>query len=311
MLDGEKVKLSPLQTEVDLPKCIVCGGFLRPRFNGLVASETGELFSVYFCPRCLFGQTVPQPSSLSVYYGEYQGGPSTDFCTKRRLRFVQSVVRHSDNEVLLDIGCGDGHFLKAASKRGWKVAGTDLNPQAAAAAGLEVSSSLSGVERLAPFRCITLWHSLEHLRNPRESLLELVRLLSPCGALIVAVPNAQGWQARLFGPNWIHLDVPRHLFHFGPSALKRLLGGAGLEVIRTWHHEFEYDVFGWSVSVINSMRSRKFGPLTSRMEKLTPRTAMDLAILMAFSVMAIPPVVVGTLAGYGGTLVMAARKRQP
>lgn len=301
---------SPSEAESDLRKCILCGGLQQLQFKALAAEETGELFSVYSCSLCLLGQTVPQPSDLSLYYSNYQGGPSTDFCTKRRLRFVQSVVKKmSENVVLLDIGCGDGHFLKAASKQGWRVAGTELNPEAALAAGIEVSSSLSGIEHLAPFGCITLWHSLEHLRNPMDNLFELAPLLSPGGTVIVAVPNAQGWQARLFGRNWLHLDVPRHLFHFGPNTLKRLLVGAGLEVIRTWHHEFEYDLFGWSVSAINSVRKRKFGPLTSRMEKLTPQAALDLGILMAFSIMAIPPVLIGSLARRGGTLVMAARKR--
>ena len=43
-------------------------------------------------------------------------------------------------------------------------------------------------------------------------------LLAPHGLLLIAVPNAAGWQARLFGPRWLHRDVPRHLFHFNPHS---------------------------------------------------------------------------------------------
>jgi SAM-dependent methyltransferase len=290
-------------------KCTLCGEIARPQFEALAAEETGNLFSVLTCPVCFLGHTIPQPEDLASYYTNYQGGPSTDFCTKRRLGFVRAALRNvPDGGTLLDVGCGDGHFLKAARKLGWKVAGTELNPEPARAAGLEVSSSLIDLKHLAPVDCITLWHSLEHLRNPLSSISELVTFLKPGGTVVAAVPNAQGWQARFFGPKWLHLDIPRHLFHFGPASLKRLLEGAGLIVKRTWHQEFEYDLFGWSISTINSIRKKKFGPLTSQRQKLTPRAAADLGLLMAFSCLAVPLVAAGSITGCGGTVVMAAQK---
>jgi SAM-dependent methyltransferase len=289
--------------------CNLCGEIVRLRFEAPAAGENGERFSVVACPVCFLGQTIPQPEDLAPYYTNYQGGPSTDFCTKRRLGFVRAALGNvPDGGTLLDVGCGEGHFLKAARKLGWKVAGTELNPEPARAAGLEVSSSLGGLEHLAPFDCITLWHSLEHLRNPVDSISELRSLLRSGGTLVAAVPNAQGWQARVFGPKWLHLDIPRHLFHFGPATLKRLLEGAGLIVRQTWHQEFEYDLFGWSISAINSMRKRKFGPLTSQRQKLTPGAAMDLGLLMTLSCLAMPLVAAGSVTGRGGTVVMAAQK---
>ncbi len=54
-------------------------------------------------------------------------------------------------------------------------------------------------------------------------LEDIRRLLSANGALIIAVPNAGGLQARIFGPQWFHLDVPRHLYHFTRSVTTRIV----------------------------------------------------------------------------------------
>jgi len=153
---------------------------------------------------------------------------------------------------LLDVGCGDGTFLLAARAAGWSVAGTEMNTAPARQAGLDVYAAISDVRSLAPFDSITLWHTFEHLTDPRATLGEIRGLLSPKGVLIIAVPNAGGLQARAFGAKWFHLDVPRHLYHFTRPSLANLLRSEGFIPFREWHQEFEYDLLGWSQSALNS-----------------------------------------------------------
>ena len=52
----------------------------------------------------------------------------------------------------------------------------------------------------------------------------------PGDSLIVSLPNFASTQARRFGTDWFHLDLPRHRSHFTPPGLERLLERTGFAV---------------------------------------------------------------------------------
>ena len=182
----------------------------------------------------------------------------------------------------------------------------------AGAPGLEIWGSIDDLKARAPFGCITLWHSLEHLREPAEALAELARMLVPGGIFVAAVPDSGGWQARIFGRHWLHLDVPRHLHHFTYGSLREALGQAGLKVSRVWHHEVEYDWFGWIQSALNCVMPEPnilFDALTRRPRRVSRRlVAVNAALAPLLALPALPLTVVSTWSGRGGTIIMAARR---
>jgi SAM-dependent methyltransferase len=296
--------------------CELCGVRLLPRFLTATDPISLERFDVLACPGCGLGATYPKPQDLSPYYGERYYGErhwiTTAYCTWRRLRVIRLTLGRDCQPSILDVGCGDGTFLHAARAKGWRVAGTELRGAAGASSGeIRVWSSLA--EITMRFDCVTAWHVLEHLPHPLESVLEMKCLLAPDGALLLAVPDCGGWQARLSGRFWFHLDVPRHLFHFDLASLRLLLETAGFQVVQIWHHELEYDLFGWIQSALNALLQVPnvlFDSLTGR----TPRGGR-LRILWSlfFAILAFPAAflltVVSTLVGRGGTLIVAARPR--
>jgi len=75
--------------------------------------------------------------------------------------------------------------------------------------------------------------------------------------MIVAVPNFSSWQARLFGPSWFHLDVPRHRHHFSPTSLAAAFEKVGLRVVRTRFVSPEHDPYGWVQSALNRLGFRQ------------------------------------------------------
>lgn len=275
---------------------------------------TGDVFSILRCTECGIEQTLPALADLGPYYADYYGGRhgfTERHCVHRRLRWTNSFKK-GQHPRLLDIGCGEGTFLLAARATGWQVAGTEMNPGPARAHGLDVRSSLEEVGTLAPFDCITLWHSLEHMRDPRIAIAKAHQLLPLGGALLIAVPDARGWQARLFGRNWLHRDVPRHLYHFSESSIRGLLERESFSVVRAWHQEFEYDLLGWSQSALNALSRTPnvfFGALTGRKPKVSRLvTWMNVFGGIVFSGIALPLVPLSALARKGGTLVLAAEK---
>jgi len=91
---------------------------------------------------------------------------------------------------------------------------------------------------------ITMYHVLEHLHNPREALSKAYQLLKSGGLLVVAVPNLDSLQARIFRQRWYHLDAPRHLYHFTPRTLEMLLHEAGFKIVEIRWFSVGYDWAG-------------------------------------------------------------------
>ena len=295
-------------------KCIVCGGALEAHFPEVRDPLTGETFSVVSCTQCNLGQTTPQPDDLGRYYGpRYYGnrhGLTLRHCISRRLGFINAALPDGEGRRLLDIGCADGSFLLEARQAGWDVTGTELDPLTARQAGLDVRGEISELREGAPFDCITMWHTLEHMRDIPRMLTNVAGLLKPEGRLIIAVPDFGGMQAQLFGPKWLHVDVPRHLYHFTAGSLRHALANAGFSVQRTWHQEFEYDLLGWSQSALNYLMSEPnvfFDALTGKQGKTGGFARLCACLLGALlTLLSLPALALGTLLGRGGSLIVVA-----
>jgi len=140
-------------------------------------------------------------------------------------RSVRDLALPGKNAKLLDIGCGSGDFLRAASSLGWDTQGIDPDPEAVAAArktGLTVRQG--GFPRTGfpdgQFDAVTLSHVIEHVHDPIVALREVHRILKPGGRIWIATPNIDGAGHRLFGRHWRGLEPPRHLVMFNSSSLR-------------------------------------------------------------------------------------------
>jgi SAM-dependent methyltransferase len=112
---------------------------------------------------------------------------------------------------------------------GWEVYGVEINEFAACVAREQhwLDVRVGTLEQAAfPdefFDAVTLWDVLEHLHDPVASLREIRRILKLDGVLVIRVPNANSWDAALFGRYWAGLEPPRHLYVFTPNTLGALL----------------------------------------------------------------------------------------
>jgi len=230
------------------------------------------------------------------------------------MRVVGQAFHPGKPGKILDLGCGDGSFLTAAKRRGWNVFGTELNPSELLDSTITVYETTEAAREESPFDCITMWHSLEHFPDPVVALRDLRQMLTPNGILMIAVPNANGAQARLFGRYWLAGDVPRHLQHFSEASLLETAKRNGFALKRMWHHEAEYDVFGWMQSALNMMFKEPnmlFELLTGRPVALGGRgKALQFALGALLFPLAFGATVVTTWAGSGGTLLACFRNAE-
>ena len=140
--------------------------------------------------------------------------------------------KHGRDSTLLDLGFGDGSFLRLARSCGWDVVGLDMDAVAvknAETSGLNVHQG--GVEyfdgKANLFDVITLSHVIEHVFNPTEVLKACNRLLKPNGQIWVETPNIESLGYKFFKRNWISLDSPRHLVLFNRKSLSLIFLNAG------------------------------------------------------------------------------------
>lgn len=229
-----------------------------------------EFFTIWHCHQCTgrFTQAVPDEKSIEPFYQaeEYISHTETSaglinslyhrvrkITLKMKWRLIESVSPIRKGH-LLDYGAGTGSFAAAMAAKGWKV--TALEPDGKAREtgrqkyGMEIlPSSAIGEQAIQSVDIISLWHVLEHLHPLQERLADFHRILSTGGRLVIAVPNYTSYDARIYGEYWAAYDVPRHLYHFSPAALKLLMEAHNFEIVS--HHPMWFD------SIYVSMLSEK------------------------------------------------------
>jgi len=139
------------------------------------------------------------------------------------------------NRKALDVGCGNGMYLLFLKRLGWDVTGFDIASHVDAAVSEAGIPVLTGsLESLLPYRgafaLISMWHVLEHLPDPAADLQRIRDLLSHDGSLLIGVPNSASITAKLMRSYWYQWDLPRHLNHFTPGSMVRLLNKTGFRV---------------------------------------------------------------------------------
>lgn len=190
----------------------------------------------------------PQPSeqvleaSYAESYAPFNARPGLaqrlgERLAQREANYLASLVEPS--RAVVDIGCGTGRFLERLRRAGWRgtLAGLEPAPDVAAAAArrLGVPVQTGSIEDMdideGSMGTVVLRHVIEHLRDPREALRRVRRILEPRGFVYVATPDARALAATVFGRYWHGYDPPRHLFAFTRDGLRRLLAREGFEVV--------------------------------------------------------------------------------
>lgn len=203
------------------------------RFEYVIRDATsGERFSVFFCTICNQGFTVPVPRSLSSYYPRTYFSPIKTLIYQRLQTRRPHLIRELiNNGKVLDIGCGDGNLSQQLDPQKYTYTGIET-PFAKSRNPLVKSVGVEGMrESSNAYQIVMFWESFEHLKNPHEALEKSYKALKPGGHLIIECPNYTSWERLLFGPRWFHLDPPRHIFHYTPVGLKKVLEASKFQVL--------------------------------------------------------------------------------
>lgn len=142
------------------------------------------------------------------------------------------------NGKILDVGCGTGIFLTKLKELKYETYGVEQSKEAAEWAknklGLNVfAGTLESVKFPSEFfDVVNFSHVFEHLYDPLRTLHEVYRILKPRGIIMIDIPNIKSLERRIFGKHWLGWDPPRHLFHFSPDTIEKMLRKAKFSLVK-------------------------------------------------------------------------------
>jgi 2-polyprenyl-3-methyl-5-hydroxy-6-metoxy-1,4-benzoquinol methylase len=206
---------------------------------------TKDNVNVVRCRHCglIFTEKMQQHDDLIKHYSDEYFEPylktEAIHLKKRFRKRIEEIKCLAFPGLLLDVGCGAGFFLKLASQTGYAVKGVEISPYAVDYTrhnlGLSVFMGELGDVDFAPesFDIITLWHVLEHVRDPKAFLAQVNHLLKEKGLLAVEVPNIGSSIARCAGTKWELMAPKEHFYYFDTATLQQYLEESGFTIIKT------------------------------------------------------------------------------
>ena len=162
----------------------------------------------------------------------------------RRLRELSRFI--PSGAKILDVGSGNGIFLKIAHQAGYAVGAMDKAVSCVRNArrmGITAYTDLKKVSDRS-YDAITLFDVIEHVPEPRTFMREIRAKLTNTGVLMITTPNNQGITA-LITPSYLTAGDGKYSGHvvlYAPTTLAQLLhpGFKHLEtntdILLQWSH---------------------------------------------------------------------------
>ncbi|MBI4843558.1 MAG: class I SAM-dependent methyltransferase [Nitrospirae bacterium] len=265
--------------------CRICNGPTHPCFAGNPDILECEACGVIHDTRSVFDTAFYENERPHNINSEKLKSRMRN--VRQRAGLIGKFIRESDT--LLDIGCGEGLFIKEVKGMVNDVKGIEPTVFYANYANRELGidvrqGAIEDIEFMNDsFNIITMFHVLEHLNDPAGCLKKIHSWLRPGGYIVIEVPDIKSPAAVYKGEAW-ELITPEHRFHFSRNSLVSLLRKAGFAPVKIAARDFDQyrgnigKSLGKLLPLFRKKRAAKHQAAKEANSKARPRARRDSAL---------------------------------
>jgi 2-polyprenyl-3-methyl-5-hydroxy-6-metoxy-1,4-benzoquinol methylase len=242
---------------MDKVKCPICYTEVEERNfkETYVSPYNNQEYKRYECPNCDVHWWEPLKIIPEFYESEvFEYCAAIHEVVGTRLREShKAFFKHfpsNGRSRLLDVGCGDGRFLRHAKEQGFEIWGIDFDKNSVENVkrnlGIDTVFAMSleefyeyAKEKNLKFDVITFFEVLEHQDKPREFLEKVRGLLKEGGYIAGSVPNRESMFIEIIRDNYIDYP-PHHFLRFSKSSLEKALNFSGFKDIEVYKLDFPF-----------------------------------------------------------------------
>jgi len=238
--------------DADLPPDPVAPGVVHAAHEGTGVGRWWRyrLVRCVDCGHC-YADPVLDPSAVGDSYlaqeHDNHFGVDETILLRTHRGYVDLVKPYLPSKLGLqvDVGCDTGCFLRASRELGFaRAVGIEPGKEAAACAatvpGVKVLNKLFDPSDFGPgsVQLLSMIHVLDHLAEPMAFMRGIAPIMDGGGVVFVVVHNIESLLARVSGKHWAPISAI-HFDCYAPGSLRRLLEGAGFDVlgiVGTWNY---------------------------------------------------------------------------
>ena len=193
----------------DYSNCRLCGEISFPRKGNIRTKKKILANKILECSNCGF-VFLNNDSHISDYH--YEESLMHDFIEPledsrssskeddlRRFTMLETDIR---NKNLLEVGCGNGGFLKLAQKSAKTIQGIEPEKKYHEFFTLEQlnidPSLLDAGQKIEAVDVVVSFHVIEHVKDPLAFLTQILELLKVNGKLFIETPNSNDALIKLY-----------------------------------------------------------------------------------------------------------------
>jgi SAM-dependent methyltransferase len=205
--------------------------------------------------RLLFCVDIPDAKTLHTLYKDaaYDSANEAKTASNTYMKYLNKfAVKTSSKNRAMDIGTGEGSFLKLLLKAGYKeVVGIEPSKAPIAYADESVRPFIvndifnAGNFEENSFDLISLFQTIEHIPEPMKLVKDISKLLKPDGIFFVACHDYLAPVNRLMGVKSPIYDI-EHLQLFSENSICKLLTQSGFSQVKSFNLRNSYPLHYWT-----------------------------------------------------------------
>ena len=250
-LCGEKQQIKTLYPSTFNEKMISKSTYSARRFPDKIH------YRIVKCQNCslVFSSPVLPPGKISMLYKEsvcnYK--EQIPYLIKTYLNIIKKIKSDiAENPKVLEVGCGNGFFIKALLDCGLtkEVFGVEpgskmvLHADEGVRSRIKVNFFKQNLFPKSTFDLILCFHVLDHMIDPNEFIRGAQALLKKNGYIIVVVHDTEGLSVKLFQEKSVIFDI-EHIYLFNRKTLSKIFLRNKFKVVQIFNLINSYPLDYW------------------------------------------------------------------